>query len=122
GFGHSDLHAPDIVAVPDWLQKRIGKAEVEQILHWFLAEVMIDPENLRFLKGLVENSVEGLRGGKIATKRLFDDYTTALVTACICQAFDDSRKHRWRDGKIIKRARRPAERRSQVTESLLGVV
>src|SRR6185312_12357224 len=70
GFGHSDLHAPDIVAVPDRLQKRVGKPEVEQILNWFLAEVMIDSENVRFLKRLMEDSVELSRRGKVTAKRL----------------------------------------------------
>ena len=45
GFGHGDLHAPDVVAVPDRLQKRVGKAKVQQVLDGFLAEIMIDPKD-----------------------------------------------------------------------------
>jgi len=43
-MSESDLHALHVVAIPDWLQERVGKAEVKQILDRFLAKVMIDSQ------------------------------------------------------------------------------
>src|SRR5678816_339978 len=54
-LGHCDL-ALDVVAVPYRLQKRVRKAEVEQILDRLFAEIMIDPENRRFGEGFAERS------------------------------------------------------------------
>src|SRR5579872_4585174 len=67
-FGHCDLYTLDVVAVPYRFQKRVRKAEVEQILDRFFAKVMIDPENRRFGEGLAKRSVEFLRGRKVAAK------------------------------------------------------
>ena len=44
-LGHRDLHAGDEVAIPDGLEERVGEAEVQQVLHRLLAEVVIDAED-----------------------------------------------------------------------------
>jgi hypothetical protein len=46
-LGHGDLHAVDVGAVLGRLEKRVGKAKIQQILHRLLAEVMINAENRR---------------------------------------------------------------------------
>ena len=70
----------------------------------------------------MEDSIEFLRGGKVAAKRFFDDHARALVAVRIGQALDNGRKHVWRYSKVIKRPRRPAKRLSQIAECLLGAV
>ena len=39
---HRDSHALHVVAVPQGLEKRVGKPEVEQVLYRLLAEKMVD--------------------------------------------------------------------------------
>ena len=44
-LGQRHLHARDVIAVPDRLEKRIGEAEIEDVHDRFLAEEVIDAEN-----------------------------------------------------------------------------
>ena len=55
---HGDLHALDIVAIPDRFQKRIGKAEVQQILYRLLAQVVINAKYIGFIKRLGQHGIE----------------------------------------------------------------
>ena len=57
-LGHGDLHVIDEVAVPQRLDEGIGKAEHQQVLHRFLAEVMIDAKHLAFVEIAVQQLVE----------------------------------------------------------------
>ncbi len=72
-LGHGDLHVLDVVAVPNRLEKGIGEAEIEQILHRLLAQIVIDAEYGRFGKYLVKRAVERLRRREIAAEGLLDD-------------------------------------------------
>ncbi len=45
GLRHGDLHVLHMVAIPDRLEEPVRETEVEQILHRFLAEVVIDAKN-----------------------------------------------------------------------------
>jgi len=110
GFGHCHLHALYVVAIPDWLQERVGKAEVEQILDWFLAKVMIDSKNRRLGKGTMQCLIECLRGRKVAAKRLFDDHARPFVTARIGQALGYGLKQVRRNSQVIQGPGRGAQR------------
>ena len=44
-LGQRDLHAGDMVAVPDRFQERIGKTEIEDVHDRFLAEEVIDAKD-----------------------------------------------------------------------------
>ncbi len=46
GLGHRDLHARDVVAVPDRLDHRVGEAQVQKLVGAHLAEEMVDPIQL----------------------------------------------------------------------------
>ena len=59
-FGHRDLHAGHVVAIPDGLEKRIRKAKVEQVLHRPLAEKMVDAKDVRLVEVAEQNAVERL--------------------------------------------------------------
>jgi hypothetical protein len=67
-FRHSELHARDVGAIPQRLQKRIDEAEVQKILHRFLAEEMIDAEDPRFVEYPRQNAIEGLRRFQVAAR------------------------------------------------------
>ncbi len=45
-FRHRDLHAFDELPIPQRLEKRIGKAEKEQVLHRVFAQVVVDAKNV----------------------------------------------------------------------------
>ena len=58
-FGGGDGHIFNIPSVPDWFEEWIGKAECLNILHRFLAQIMVDTEDLGFIEIGGENSIEG---------------------------------------------------------------
>ena len=49
-LGHGDLHALDVIAVPDRLEEGVGEAEIEQVLDRFLAEIVVDAEDRLFVE------------------------------------------------------------------------
>src|SRR5262249_18048937 len=98
-----DLHTRDIIAVPNRLQETIGKAEIEKILDWFLAEEMIDAANGRLGEELVDRTVQRLRRKEVAPEGFFDNDATAFCAARFGQAFRDSCKHARRYSEIMQR-------------------
>ncbi len=73
GFGNGDLHVVDVGGIPQWLVKCVGEAQCHQILHRFLAEIVVDAENLLFAEDLADRVVELRRGSEVAADRLLDD-------------------------------------------------
>ncbi len=72
-LGHVDRDARDVIAVPRLLEQRVAEAEREQVLHRLLAEVVIDPVDLRLVEIPVREHVHLLRRREIVSERLFDD-------------------------------------------------
>ena len=60
-LGHRDLDMVDAVAVPDWLEHAVGKAQRHDVLHGLLAEEMIDAVDLLFREHCEQLPVERLR-------------------------------------------------------------
>src|SRR5438093_1581709 len=85
-FWHRDLHAVDVVAVPDRFQKRVGKPEIEEVLYGLLAEKVIDAINRRLRKRLVNGRIEGLRRREVTTERFFHDDTSVCSTSRACES------------------------------------
>ncbi len=56
GLVDADLHMVDVRRAPDRLEQRIGEAQGHQVLHGFLAQVVVDAEHPR----LVEHPADGL--------------------------------------------------------------
>ena len=77
-LGDGDLHMVDMRVVPHRLEQRVGEAQRHQVLHRFLAEIMIDAEDRRFGKDAADRVVD--RGGAdaVATDRLLNDDARAL--------------------------------------------
>lgn len=72
-FRHGDLDVVDQVAVPDRLPNGIGEAEVEEVLDGFLAEVVVDTEEIRLIQAGLQ-IVDQLAGGLVVVaKGFFDD-------------------------------------------------
>jgi hypothetical protein len=57
-LGHIDLDVVDEVAVPDRLEQAVGEAESQDVLRGFLAQEVVDPEDLFFVESLVYRPVE----------------------------------------------------------------
>src|SRR5262245_11756014 len=72
-FGHRDLHVLDILPVPDWLEKRVGEAEIEDVLNSFLAEIVVDSEDRVFVEDVPEDAVQLTSGRQVAPERFLDD-------------------------------------------------
>ncbi len=103
-LGHRDLHAFDIVAVPDRFEKRVLKAEVLQVPHGRFAQVVVDAEDRLLRKGGQQDLIEALGRFEIAAERLFDDHAAVLRAAGLAELLDHDAEHVGRDGEV-KRGR-----------------
>ena len=72
-LGHVDLHVVDEVAVPDRLEQAVGEAEGEDVLRRFLAEEVIDAEDLLLAEDLVQFRIQSHRALQVRAKRLLHD-------------------------------------------------
>ena len=68
----------DEVAVPDRLEQPVGEAEGQDVLRRFLAQEMVDAENLLLGEDLVQLGVQRDRARQIGAERLFHDDAGAL--------------------------------------------
>ncbi len=121
-LGHGDLHAADEVAVPERLQKGVGEAEVEEVLHRLLAEVVVDAENGLLVEDRQERGIERDRRGEVAPERLLDDHAGAFGAAGAAELSGHDRKHARGDGQIVQRMFGTAECLAQAVEGVVVVV
>ena len=113
---HRDLHVVDVIPVPDRLEERIGKPEVEQVLHRLLAEKVIDAIDRGLGEELMERPIEGLRRGEVAPKGFFHDQSRLRRTARLRQSLGDGAEQAGRDRQVEDRALCLAERLPQSLE------
>ena len=66
----------------------------------------------------MQRSIQGLGGGQVAAKRLFDDDSRTVMTVRTGQPFSHGREELRRDREVIQRATRSAQRGSQLPERL----
>src|SRR5256884_1105808 len=103
-FGHRDLHALDVIAVPERLQERVGEAEEEHVVHRPLAEVVVDAKDRRLVKAAEQHAVESLRRREVTAEGLFDDDASTADTARLGQLLhDDPEQHRG-NREVVRRA------------------
>jgi len=69
---HRDGHMVNVAAVPDWLEKRIGKTERQHVLHRFLAQIVVNAENLGFLEIGGQNGIQSQGGIQVIADRFLD--------------------------------------------------
>jgi len=77
-FGHVDLHVVDEVSIPDRLEQAVAEAERQDVLRRFLAEKVVDPEDLLFVEHFMQLGVQRHSAGQIGAKGLFHDDAAAL--------------------------------------------
>src|SRR6266404_683488 len=86
---HGDLHALDIVAIPERLDKRVRESKDQQVVHRPLSEVMVDAKDICFVNSIKQNLVQLSCGFKIMSERFFDDDTGSSGAARFCQLSHD---------------------------------
>jgi hypothetical protein len=57
-FGDGDLHVGNPFAAPQRFEQHVAEAQRQQVLHRFLAEVVVDTEDLRFLEEAADLGVD----------------------------------------------------------------
>ena len=67
-FGDGDLDVVDEVTVPDGFPDGVCKTEVEEILDRFLAEVVVDTEEIGFVEAGVKVGDELASGGEVVAE------------------------------------------------------
>ena len=87
-FGHGDLDAGHVVAIPDRLQERIGEAEIEDVHDRLFSEEVVDAEDRVFREHRARDLVEFPRRGQVASERLFDNNPRMFGQARGAQSFD----------------------------------
>ncbi len=85
-FGDGDLHVIDVAPIPDRLEDAVGEAKRENILHRFLAEIMVDAIDLLFIDNLADGVVQSDRRRQVVPKRLFDHHAPPLVAFLLGEA------------------------------------
>src|SRR3546814_12273666 len=85
----SDVCSSDL---PQRFEEGVGEAEIQQVLHSLLAQVMVDAEDRRLVEDLVERGVERLRGGQVAAEGLFHHHPRAAGAAAGVERADHGRE------------------------------
>src|SRR5262249_44954888 len=63
-LGHGDLHALDVITVPEGLHECVRKPEDQHVLNRTLPKVMVDPEDVRFVESAEYDFVKVAGGFK----------------------------------------------------------
>src|SRR5437870_13038975 len=71
-FGHRNLHARDVIAIPNWFEPAITEAKKHEIAHRILREKMIDAKDCALGKRFAQRRVERLRRREIVAERFLD--------------------------------------------------
>ena len=91
----------DVVPVPDRLEHRVGEPKEEDLLEAHLAEVVVDPVDLRLVEVLVQLGRQGAGRGKVVTERLLHDDTRVRGQAGARQPLDDRPEQCGRDLQVV---------------------
>src|SRR4029450_7952183 len=83
------------------------------VLNHFFSEVVIDAEDRRLRKVLVEYAVELPRGCEVAAKRFFDDHARVRRAAGAGKLADHRAEHARRNGEVVRRTGAALQLRSK---------
>ena len=82
---HGDLYVIDVTAVPDRLEDSVRKAECQDVLNGFFAEIVVDAVDL-FLAGYAQELlIEGLGGFQVVPEWLFNNDATPVLAIFLHQ-------------------------------------
>ena len=72
-FGHRDLHVIDVFLIEQRLEDAVGEPQHQDVLDRFLAEIVIDAEDLPLVEDGGDGVVDGAGAVEIVADRLLDD-------------------------------------------------
>ncbi len=102
GLRHGDLHALDVVTVPDGIQDRVREPQVEDLGEPHLPEEMVDPEELRLIDVLVHVRGERSRRVQVMSERLLDHDACGLMREpCLRKSLHDRPEEERRDLQVV---------------------
>src|SRR6266540_4236505 len=97
-----DLDVVDHLTVPDRLEDPVREAQGQHVLDRFLAEVVVDPEDLVLFEVLLDRAVELACRGEIVAERLLDDEPRpAFGAAPLAERLDNRPEHDRRDCEVV---------------------
>ena len=89
-LGHGDLNTVDIIAVPDWLEYRVGEPKYQQILNRLFSQVVVNAVDLALVEDLLNGAIQLLGGREVVSwlrdptwttsQRYLDDDSDVVVT------------------------------------------
>ena len=68
------MDAGYVVSIPDRLEDGVGESLYQETLHRFLAKIMVDAKDLRFLKPAINDSVEFVGALQVPPEGFLNDY------------------------------------------------
>ena len=99
-LGHDDLQLLDVAAIPNRLEEAVGEAKGQDVLHRLLAQVMIDPIDLRLGQQAGQPPVQFPGALQIVAERLFNDQSIAgrivgemRLLKLACNQLHERRRH-----------------------------
>ncbi len=72
-LGHRDLHVIDVSLIEERLENAVCEPQDEDVLDRFLAEIVIDAEDLPFVEHFGDRIVDRERARQVASDRFLDD-------------------------------------------------
>ena len=78
-LGHGDLHAVDVVAVPNRLVERVGEAQGQNVLHRLFAQVVVDAEHRLLGEDAVDDLIEFDGAFQVVAEGLLDHHPAPLM-------------------------------------------
>ena len=115
-LGHVDLHVRDVLAVPDRLEQTVREPEREDVERGFLAEEVVDAEDLALVERLrAASSFSSTALGEVGAERLLHDDARALGEPDLAEqlARPPARPRAERSGSAGARRRRRARPRAR---------
>jgi hypothetical protein len=116
GLRHRDLHALDVLTVPDRFDKRIAEAEEQQVFDRGLSEVVFDPIDVVFVEYFVDRAVQRSSGSEAAAERLLDDQAAPARAGRSTELFDDDSERARRHSEVVGRPVAAAQRTAELLE------
>src|SRR6185312_17320586 len=95
-LGHGDLHALDVVAVPQRLEDGVGEPEKQDAQGRFLAEEMVNAQDLPLVEEIAQFGVQGPGRRQVVAERLFHHHPAPLDQAGAGQALNHAAEQRRR--------------------------
>jgi hypothetical protein len=99
----------DELPVPDRLEQSVGESEGEDVLCRFLAQEVVDPEDLFFVESLVYRLVELPCAGQIDAERLLHDDPGVRRQVCLVQRVHHGHHRLRRHAQVVQQASLAAE-------------